>query len=377
MVYKSNKLYIDILFYIFTILHTLSYTTAILFNITLDYERAGFGFLLILLFYKHLDKKAILFNIILLYTYIIAAFFSPNINEHISDGLGFLLYFNVIYIYWKHLSIKYPNHETVLPRIYMYCSIPFLIYLLPLLFNPQYISLDFYTNPSLERLGLKSRTIGWSAACSIPLIFYWARNVSVKRIFLILLGAVLIILVIGSGSRSSMIGVSIFIIITIIRSNIKYKIYWSFISIAFAIFIISKSADLSLTRRAQLHEMGVSDDSFRMNLINAFLQHIPEDFPQSLYPGGSGYENTQVSLNKFFETQGFGTHNTYITIFLNFGILSIIFFRKILSGLKYLFQNNYLLNYVPFLVISLSEDCFGPGQLLFPLLITVIVISKK
>ena len=165
--------------------------------------------------------------------------------------------------------------------------------------------------------------------------------------------------------------------ITIIRSNIKYKIYWSFISIAFAIFIISKAADLSLTRRAQLHEMGVSDDSFRMNLINAFLQHIPEDFPQSLYPGGSGYENTQVSLNKFFETQGFGTHNTYITIFLNFGILSIIFFRKILSGLKYLFQNNYLLNYVPFLVISLSEDCFGPGQLLFPLLITVIVISKK
>ncbi len=51
-------IYIDILFYIFAILHTLSYTTAILFNITLDYERAGFGFLLILLFYKHLDKKA-------------------------------------------------------------------------------------------------------------------------------------------------------------------------------------------------------------------------------------------------------------------------------------------------------------------------------
>ncbi|MBP9795927.1 MAG: hypothetical protein KBD42_07800 [Chitinophagales bacterium] len=377
MIYKANKIYVEILFYIFAILHTLSYTTSILFNITLDYERAGFGLLLILLFYKHLDKKAIQFNIILLYTFLIAAFFSKYISENISFTLGFLLYFNVIYIYWKHLCTKYPDQESALPRIYMYCAIPFLIYLLPLFLNPIYISLDFYTNPNLERLGLKSRTIGWSAACSIPLVFYWARKVSIKRIFFILLGALLIILVIGSGSRSSIIGVSVFIIITVFKSNIKYKIYWSFLSILFSIFIISKSEDLSLTRRAQLQEMGVSDDSFRINLTSAFLRHIPQDFPQSLYPGGSGYENTQVSLNKFFETQGFGTHNTYITIFLNFGILSVIFFRKFFSGLKYLFHNNHLLSYAPFLVISLSEDCFGPGQLLFPILITLIVISKK
>ena len=163
MAYKK-KVYIDIMFYIFTILHTLSYTTAILFDITLDYERAGFGTLLILLFYKHLDKKVIKFNIVLLYTYIISAFFSPVISEHVSDALGFLLYFNVIYIYWKYLCTKYPDQEAVLPRIYMYCALPLIIYLLPLILNPQYISLDFYTNPTLERLGLKSRTIGWSAA---------------------------------------------------------------------------------------------------------------------------------------------------------------------------------------------------------------------
>lgn len=377
MVYKSNKTYFEILFYIFAILHTLSYTTAILFSITLDYERAGFGFLLILLFYKHLDKNVIQFNTLLLYTYILTAFFSPYVNEHVSDALGFLLYFNVIYIYWKHLCIKYPDQETVLKQMYMFCAVPLLVYLLPLLLNPQYISLDFYTNPNLERMGLKSRTIGWSAACSIPMIFYWSKKESLKRIFFILLGAILIILVIGSGSRSSIIGVSIFIIITIIKSDIKYKIYWSFLSIVFALFILSKSEDLSLTRRAKLHEMGVSDDSFRGNLNIAFLRHIPEDFPQSLYPGGSGYENTQVSLNKFFETQGFGTHNTYITIFLNFGVLSIIFFRKIFLGLKYLYRNNHLISYIPFLVISVSEDCFGPGQLLFPILLTVIIISKS
>lgn len=376
MTYK-NKIYVDIMFYIFGILHTLSYTTAILFDITLDYERAGYGALLILLFYKYLDKKVIQFNIALLYTYIISAFFSPVIVEHVSDALGFLLYFNVIYIYWKYLCTKYPDQESVLPRIYMYCAFPFIIYLLPLILNPQYISLDFYTNPALERLGLKSRTIGWSAACSVPLVFYWARNANIKRLFSLGLGALLIFLVIGSGSRSSIIGVSVFIIITIFKSNIKYKIYWTFLSIAFSIFILSKSADLSLTRRAKLQAMGVSDDSFRINLNNAFFRHIPEDFPQSLYPGGSGYENTQVSINKFFDSKGFGTHNTYITIFLNFGILSIVFYRKIYYGIKYLFASHQLLSYVPFLIISVTEDCFGPGQLLFPLLITVLVISKK
>lgn len=374
---SKSKLYVDILFYIFSILHTLSYTTAILFNITLDYERAGYGLLLILLFYKYLDKSVIKFNILLLYIFIISAFFSKIIGDHVSDALGFLLYFNVIYIYWRYLSIKYPDDASVLSRMYMYCALPLITYLLPLLLNPQYISLDFYTNPVLERLGLKSRTIGWSAACSIPLVFYWAKSMNIKRIFSIGLGALLIILVIGSGSRSSIIGVSIFIAITILKSNIKYKIYWSFLSILFSIFILSKSADLSLTRRAKLQEMGVSDDSFRINLTNAFFRHIPEDFPQSLYPSGAGYDNIQYSLNKFFDTKGFGTHNTYITIFLSFGILSIVFFRKLYQGFRYLFRQDHLLNYVPFLIISLTEDCFGPGQLLFPIFISVMVIAKK
>ncbi len=366
-----------ILFYVFAILHTLSYTTSILFGFTLDFPRAGFGLLLILLFYKHLDKKAIHFNIILLYTYIIAAFYSSFIGEHIANALGFLLYYNVIYIYWKLLCMNYPNKDTVLPRLYMYCAIPFLTYLLPMLLKPQYVSLDFYTNERLELIGLKSRTIGWSAACSIPMLFYWAKRASISRIFFILVAVLLVILVIGSGSRSSILGVSLFIIITIIKSNIKNKIYWTFLSLAFTLFIMSKSADLSLTRRAKLQEMGVSDDSFRANLNNAFLRHIPEDFPQSLYPGGSGYENMQASLNKFFDTQGLGTHNTYISIFLNFGILSIIFFRRFFLGLRYLHNNNQLFNYVPFLVISFTEDCFGPGQLLFSILMTVIIISKE
>ncbi len=373
---KSTQ-YIGVLFYIFSILHTLSYTTAILYGITLDYERAVFGLLLILLFFKYLDTKIIIYNILLLYIYIVSSFFSTYIGEHISEALGFILYYNVMYIYWKYLHTKYSNPAELLPRIYMFSALPLLVYLVPLLLNPQYISLDFYTNPILETLGLKSRTIGWSAACALPLIFYWSKSQNLKKVFSMFLALVLIILVIGSGSRSSILGVSIFIVLTVLKSDIRYKIYWAFLSVIFAIIILSKSDDLSLTRRAELQAKGVSDDSFRMNLATAVVNHIGEDFPESLFPGGAGYENIQVTLNKFFTTRGFGTHNTYITLFLAFGILSIVFFKGMVSGFFYLYKNNQFINYIPFIIISFTEDCFGPGQLLFPILITIMIVPKK
>jgi len=374
---QGNRHFTHIVFFLFGIMHALSYTTSIMFGITLDYERAVYGLLLVLLFYKYIDKPAIYFNIFILYASIFAAFLSSSINGHISDALGFILYYNVVYIYWKYLSEKISDDRVRLSRLYIFLSIPLFIYISPMLFNPFLIRLDFYTDPSLEEVGLKSRTVGWAAACCVPMLFIWARRKGVQRIFIILLTALMLVLVIGSGSRSSITGVFLFIIITIIRSDIRYKIYWTFLSLIFAIFIISNSDDLSLTRRSKLQEMGVSDDTFRLSLTTEFFKHLPNDFPSSLLPAGFGYDNIQFALNEFFDTKGFGTHNTYITIFLALGILSIILFVKFFKGVRFLVQQKQGLNYVPFFVISLTEDCFGPGQLLFLFFIAILAVSSK
>ncbi len=365
------------LFYLFGIMHTLSYTTSIIWGFTLDYERGVFGMLLILINFRYLNRSAVYFNIAVLYISIFSALFSQNLTNHINDAIGFILYYNIVLIYWKMLCEEPVSEIKRLTQLYTFIALPLLIYISPLLLDPFRVKLDFYTDPTLERLGLKSRTVGWAAACTIPMVFEWLKKPGLRRFFLVPLAALLFVVVLGSGSRSSIIGVSVYILITILYSNVKYRMSWALVSIVISIFILSNSEELSLTRRAKLQEMGVSDDTYRYTLVTEFIDHLGNDFPNSLLPSGFGDTNMQYAINKFYDTNGLGTHNTYITIFMSLGIFSMFFFVKLLKSCRFMISKRQLTNYLPFLVVSVTEDCFGPGQLLFMFLIALLVVTSK
>lgn len=373
----QNRHVTHLMFYIFGILHTLSYTVAILAGLNLDYERAIYGLLLILLYYKYLNQYAIYFNVAVLYIAIFTAFYTVDIGTHIKDVAGFILYYNITLIYWKIVCEEQSDENIRLHKLYLYISLPLLIYLIPLIVTPSQITFDFYTNPALERLGLKSRTVGWAAACCIPLLFELTKREGLMRTVAYGLTLLFLFIVVGSGSRSSMIGVSIFTVIAILRSHTKYKITWAITTFILSLFIISNSEKLAITRREQLHTAGVSDDSYRWDMVTHYISHLYNDFPQSIFPAGFGEPNVLHTLNSFFDTEGFGAHNSYITVIVSMGFFALLFFMKYLKGIRYLVSKKQFISYMPFLVISFTEDAFGPGQFLFMFFIAIFVVTAK
>lgn len=365
------------LFYLFGLLHSMSYTCSVLFGFTLDMQRGIYGLLLLLLYYKYIDNKAIYFNIAVLYLSIFTALFANDIPSHVMECLGFVLYYNVTLVFWRFLGQRYASMDTRLTHLYLFLAIPLLLYISPILFTPSNINLDFYSDPALELIGLKSRTVGWASACCIPMVLMWTRLEGPKKVFSYILLFTLIILVIGSGSRSSIIGTSLFVLTMIYRLNIKQKLFWTLMLVALSGFILTNLDHLSLSRRAELHKMGVSDDTFRFNLVSAFFSHYIDDFPKSLLPGGLGEVNMQYILNQFFDTKGFGTHNTYISIILGMGFFSVLLLKKIYTGIIKLSNQRFLINFIPYLAISITEDCFGPGQLLYFFFVGILVIQTK
>jgi hypothetical protein len=187
----------------------------------------------------------------------------------------------------------------------------------------------------------------------------------------------LLVVIIGSGSRSSIIGASAFSIIAVLKLNARHKILWAFFLIVLTGIILQNVEELSLSRRAELHEMGVSDDTYRLDLATEFAHHIYNDFPSSIMPASLGEPNIQYALNKFFPTNGFGTHNSYITIILGMGIFSFILFFRFYKGIRFLADSKMLYNFTPMMFISITEDCFGPGQLLFMFMIAILVVTSK
>lgn len=365
------------MFYLFGMMHTMSYTTSLLLGFTLDMERGVYGLLLLLLYYKYLDRRTIYLNIAVLYISIFTSIYTFDIKAHVQECIGFVLYYNVALIFWKVLGSRQLTPTERLKHFYSFLSIPLLVYISPILLTPNNINLDFYSDPNLEKIGLKSRTVGWASACSIPMVLQWTSKDGPRKFIIYLALAILIVLTIGSGSRSAIIGASLFVLALIYSFNIKQRISYAILLIFFTAFILQNIDQLSLSRRAELHKMGVSDDTFRQNLVLAFSEHLVEDFPSSLKPEGLGEPNIQHGLNKFFDTKGFGTHNSYISIILGLGFFSIIFLYRMFRGLKKLARLNYLKYFLPFLTISITEDCFGPGQLLYFFLIGSMVVLTE
>ncbi|HNV99537.1 MAG TPA: hypothetical protein PKL06_09225, partial [Chitinophagales bacterium] len=112
-------------------------------------------------------------------------------------------------------------------------------------------------------------------------------------------------------------------------------------------------------------------------LVTAYLEHLWQDFPNSIYPGGLGEPNLQATLNSFFDTEGFGTHNTYISIMAYLGAFGIIVFARLYKGIKVLIKDKFFYFFLPALTISITEDCFGPGQLLYMYILAILVISTS
>ncbi len=358
-------------------MHASSYTTSILFSFTLDIERGVLGLILILLSYRYIDRSAIYFNITILYLSIFTAFFTISINEHIMECVGFFLYYNVVYIFWKFLGTQNLTTRQRYIRLYSFLAVPLIVYISPMILNPSMIDLDFYSDSSLEAVGLKSRTVGWAAAAGLPLTFEWARRKGPLRGLIIFLMILLLIMIIGSGSRSSILGSALFIAAMMLKLDHKYKLVWVFLLLTLTGFLIENADQLSLSRRAELHRMGVSDDTFRLDLVTGYFNNLWSAFPESIYPSGLGEPNMQNGLNKFFETGGFGTHNTYITVLVVMGIFSIAFFVRFYQGIRKLIRDKFLYFFLPALTISITEDCFGPGQLLYMFILAILAITSR
>ena len=358
-------------------MHASSYTTSILLGFTLDIERGVLALAIILLSFRFFDKTAIYANITILYIAILTSFNAVRLEDHVMECVGFFLYFNVVYIFWKFLGTQDLTPRQRYIRLYSFLAVPLITYISPMLLNPSMIDLDFYSDPQLETVGLKSRTVGWAAAVGLPLTFEWSRREGPLRAFAIMLMATLIVLIIGSGSRSSTLGAGLFIAAMILKLDHKYKFVWVLLLMILTGFLMSNADQLSLNRRAELHKMGVSDDTFRLSLVTAYLEHLWLDFPNSIYPGGLGEPNLQATLNSFFDTEGFGTHNTYISIMAYLGAFGIIVFARLYKGIKVLIKDKFFYFFLPALTISITEDCFGPGQLLYMYILAILVISTS
>jgi O-antigen ligase len=378
--FKEIVLYDKVLlfFFFFLLINFGSYLTATLLGSTLVPVRIAFLVLLIILLmrdklrYQPLDKINNTYIFVFLFFYCCS--FVINIGS--SDVFFFSSVFLsviVFSLFIEYLKRHYKNYsERIMIDIIFYAL---LIFPVILILNPWLISLNLYGSNNIERVGLKSRYLGWSCAVIFGILLYQfkeGRTKKWKQIFLV----VLFFFIVISGSRSSLLSVVALSLLYFASQKNKVKyILGSILTIIISVVLFSQqisnySEQVSFQKRQEAREMGVSDESYRGNVLVDALEMSWENMDGLIFGFGTGrFKETLSDYYTKYRYNELSSHNTYLEVFITSGLLCFIPFLLlyVILPLKNFYSRKRELLYVfiPIILIAATEDNFGMGQFLF------------
>jgi O-antigen ligase len=291
----------------------------------------------------------------------------------------------VFSLFVEYLNRHYQNNaDKILLDIIFYSL---LIFPALLILNPWLISLNLYGNNNIERVGLKSRYLGWSCTLIFGIILYQFKNGKPqkwKQVFLI----VLLFFIVISGSRSSLLSVIVIILLYFVRQKNKARyLLISAISIIIAIFLFSKqisnySDQVSFQKRQEAREMGVSDESYRGDVLVDALKMSWENIDGLLFGFGTGrFKKTLSAYYTKYRNNELSSHNTYLEVFITSGLFTFtafLFLYLVLPLKNFYFKKREMLYvFTPIILIAATEDNFGMGQFLFVIFSLLAFYSYK
>ncbi|MEO6837528.1 MAG: O-antigen ligase family protein [Ginsengibacter sp.] len=379
-----------LLFFSFLFVNFFSYAVVIWFGTTLIPVRIGILVILLLVLLRDKLQFQTIDTINNKYVAIFLFFYSCSfvVNLTFSDPLFFfslIISVIVLSLFIDYLFRHYPViGDRILLDIIFYSL---LFFPLILILNPWYISLNLYGSESIERLGIKSRVLGWSCAVIYGILLYqfkYQKPQWWKKAFLIILFFFIII----SGSRSSLLGVVIVSILYFInqKNKIKYLLV-SFVSVLVMVLLFSnkigKYADeVSFQKREEAKTEGVSDESYRGDVLADALKISWENIGGLVFGFGSGqFKKTLSKYNSKYRYNELSSHDTYLEVFITSGLLSFIGFLFLYLGMplkKFFYKKKDILYvFIPIVLIAATEDNFGLGQFLFVIFSLLAFYSFK
>jgi O-antigen ligase len=256
-----------------------------------------------------------------------------------------------------------------------------------LILNPWLINLNLYGNNNIERVGLRSRYLGWSCAVIFGILLYQFEEGKPKKweqAFVI----VLLFFIIISGSRSSLLSVIIITLLYFVHQKNKAKyLLISAASIIIAMVLFSKqisnySDQVSFQKRQEAREMGASDESYRGDVLVDALKMSWENIDGFIFGFGAGrFKKTLSNYYTKYRYNQLSSHNTYLEVFITSGLLCFIAFLLlyVILPLKnfYLRKKELLYVFIPIIIIAATEDNFGMGQFLFVIFSLLAFYSFK
>jgi len=231
------------------------------------------------------------------------------------------------------------------------------------------VAISFYVivlNPDLlysgDRLVLnkESDPNHFAATLILPLLVSFGEMMQSKKIWLIFLFGSLLILLLFTGSRGGMLSAVIAISYFFFKNRKLKNIYILIIIIGLLIGIIDFVLTDFIIERLWT-ERGVFNDNSSVNSRSfiwalIFLEIIPQ---MPLLGFGSG--SPQFALGAYFG-QDYATHNAYLTMILEYGILGIsifiLFLSSIFRRLKQELDYTKITLFIAFIIIILFLDSF-------------------
>jgi len=379
-----------LLFFSFLFVNFFSYAIAVWFGTTLIPVRIGFLVILLLVLIRDKLQFQSIDRINNKYVVIFLFFYSCSFVINLTSSNPIFYFSLVISVLVLSLFIDYlfRHHPVYGDRILLDIIFYSLLFFpLILILNPWYISLNLYGNESIERLGIKSRVLGWSCAVIYGILLYQLKYPKpqwwkVPFVF------VLLFFIIISGSRSSLLGVSIISILYFINQKNKAKyIFVTLISVLFVALLfsnkISNYADeVSFEKRQEKLKEGVSDESYRGDVLVDALKMSWERIDGFVFGFGSGnFKKTLSKYNVKYRYNELSSHNTYLEVFITSGLLSFIAFLFLYLGMPlknfYFKKKELLYVFIPIILIAATEDNFGLGQFLFVIFSLLAFYSFK
>jgi O-antigen ligase len=187
---------------------------------------------------------------------------------------------------------------------------------------------------------------------------------------------VLFFFIIISGSRSSLLSACLIIIFYFLRQ--KNKVRYFIIGAASILFIVlllgnrilNYSQQVSFQKRQEAQEMGISDETYRKEVLIDAMNMSWENIGHFVFGFGAG--DFKKALSRYYAKyrhNELSSHNTYLEVFITGGLLTFtaFFFLYVIFPLKNFYAKNREMLYVfiPLILIATTEDNFGLGQFLF------------
>jgi O-antigen ligase len=392
--YKFRKIILHdpilLIFFLFLFINFASYLTATLFGVTLVPLRIAFLTILMLLLVKAVLQFQTIDKIKNKYLFLFLFFYTISFIVNLNDSDPFFFFSVFFSLITFSLFIEYLDiHYSIVGKLILLDIIFYSLLIFPILLilNPWYISLNLYGSNAIESIGLKSRYLGWSCAIIYGILLFKIkkRNAHWPNKVLIF---VLFFFVIISGSRSSLLSILLVTLFYFMqqRNKIKYIIIIlltvGFSGILFSSQIGSYYKKVSFLQRQEKKEIGLSDESYRGDILIDALTMSWENLNGFIFGFGPG--EFKETLSKYYVKYRYNelsSHNTYLEVFITSGVLSFIsfFFLYVVFPLKsfYFKKKELLYVFMPVVLIAATEDNFGLGQFLFVIFSLLAFYSYK